>query len=92
LRLELEQHLQRALGDLGLVRRVRGQELAALDQVIDACRNVVAVGTRAEEERRTARSEVPRREAGHVPLDGEFARMVGEPGDGAGKARRLGHV
>ncbi len=36
LRLELEQILQRALRDLGLVGRVAGQELRALDQVIDA--------------------------------------------------------
>jgi hypothetical protein len=35
LRLELEQHLQRALRDFRLIGRVGGQELAALDQVID---------------------------------------------------------
>ena len=35
LRLELEQHLQRALRDFGLIGRVGGQELAALDDMID---------------------------------------------------------
>ena len=55
LRLELEQHLQRALRDLGLVRRVGGQELAALDQVIDRRRDVVAIRAAAEEERHVAR-------------------------------------
>ena len=35
LRLEFEQHLQRALRDFGLVGRVGGQEFAALDEVVD---------------------------------------------------------
>src|SRR3546814_4965934 len=43
LRLKLEQRLERALRDLGLVRRVAGQELAALDEVVDARRTVVAI-------------------------------------------------
>src|SRR3546814_2535062 len=36
LALELEQHLQRALRDFGLIGRVGGQEFAALDQMVDA--------------------------------------------------------
>jgi hypothetical protein len=47
--LELEDGLQRALRDLGLVGRVAGEELAALDQRIDDDRAVVAIGARAEE-------------------------------------------
>ena len=50
--LELEQILQRALRDLGLIRRVGGEEFRALDQVIDARRHVVLVG--AGSRRRTA--------------------------------------
>ena len=56
--LELEQIMQRALRDLGLVRRVGGEELRALDQVIDARRHVVLVGAAADEERHRSR---PRR-------------------------------
>ena len=44
LRLELEQHLQRALRDFRLIGRVGGEELAALDQVIDRGRHVVPIG------------------------------------------------
>ncbi len=43
LRLEFEQHLQRALRDFRLVRRVGGQELAALDEVVDRRRDVMLV-------------------------------------------------
>ena len=46
--LELEDGLQRALRDLGLVGRVAGQELAALDQRIDDDRAVVAIGAGAQ--------------------------------------------
>ena len=51
LRLELEQVLQRALRDLGLVGRVGGQEFRALDQVIHRRRHVMLVGAGADEER-----------------------------------------
>jgi hypothetical protein len=49
--LEFEQHLQRALRDFRLIGRVGGQELAALDQVIDAGRDMVAIGPCPQEER-----------------------------------------
>ena len=49
--LELEQGLQRALGDLRLVGRVAGQELRPLDDVVDAGRHMVAIGPGAAEER-----------------------------------------
>ena len=55
LALELEQHLQRALAHLRLVRRVGGQELAAHQQLIDAGRDVVAIGAGAEEARHRVR-------------------------------------
>ena len=47
--LELEHGLQRALCDLGLVGRVAGEELAALDERVDDHRAVVAIGTCSEE-------------------------------------------
>ncbi len=46
--LELEDGLQGSLGNLRLVRRVRGEELTALDERIDNHRPVVAVGAGAE--------------------------------------------
>ena len=58
--------LQRALRDLGLVGRVAGQELRALDQVIDGRRHMVLVGAGADEERhRRGR----RRSGGHASED-----------------------
>ena len=59
--LELEQVLQRALRNLGLVGRVGGEELGALDQVIDARRHVMAIGAGADEERHGAGGDVARR-------------------------------
>ena len=47
--LVLEDRLQHALAHLGLVRRVRGQELAALEHRIDDGRDVVVVDAGAEE-------------------------------------------
>ncbi len=51
--LELEQILQRALRHFRLVGRVGGEELAALDQVIDRGRDMVPIGAGAQEARRT---------------------------------------
>ena len=48
-RLVLEHHLQPALGDLGLVGRVRRQELGALGQHVDQRGHVVVVHAGAEE-------------------------------------------
>ena len=47
--LELEHHLEAALRDLGLVGRVRGQELRALCDRVHDCRHVVVVHPRPEE-------------------------------------------
>ena len=72
--LELEQILQRALRDLGLVGRVAGQELGALDQVVDARRHVVLVGAGADEERHRRRpATFLRRHAAEDALDLELA-------------------
>ena len=50
--LELEDGLQRALGQLGLVGRVGGVELAAEQELVDRRRDVVRVGAGAEERHR----------------------------------------
>ena len=71
--LELEQILQRALRDLGLVGRVAGQEFRALDQVIDARRHVMAVGAGADEERHGAGGRVARGQAAELALDLQLA-------------------
>ena len=47
--LVLEDRLQDALAHLGLVRRVGGQELAALEHCVDDRRDIVVVDPRAEE-------------------------------------------
>ncbi len=91
--LELEQHLQRALRDLRLIGRVAGQELAALDQMIDARRHMMPIGAAAEEEGRVARRQVcagPARTIGAPPPVSDAC--IGQPLDRAGEARRLGHV
>ncbi len=74
--LVLEQRLQRALGDLGLIGRVRGQELAALHDVVDRGGNMMAIGAGAEEERNRPCRDVPRRELGQRTLDREFAHAA----------------
>ena len=92
LRLELEQHLQRALRDLWLVRRVGGQELAALDQVIDAGGNMMLVRAATEEKRGFTRGEVLLGECGHVAFDRHFGGVHRQVADGAVEAGGLGNV
>lgn len=92
LRLELEQVLQRALRDLGLIGRVAGQELAALDQVIDAGRHMVLVGAAAEEERHVRGGEVLPRHGGERALDLHLAQVERQALDRAGEPRGGGHV
>jgi hypothetical protein len=48
-RLVLVDRLERALADLGLVRRVGGVELAAQEELVHDCRNEMAIGSGAEE-------------------------------------------
>ena len=64
--LVLEDRLQDALAHLGLVRRVRGQELAALHHRVDDGRDVVVVDAAAEERQLLRRVDVPRGELGEV--------------------------
>ena len=61
-RLVLEDRLQDALAHLGLVRRVGGQELAALQDRVDDRRHVVVVDAGAEERELDARVRVLRGE------------------------------
>ena len=89
--LELEQVLQRALGDFRLVGRVGGKELAALDQVVHGGRDVVAVAAGPAEEGARARRPVPRREAGEPPFDLELAGMERQI-DGLRQQRIFGHI
>ncbi len=65
-RLPLEDRLQRALADLGLVRRVGGGELGARDQRVDRAREVVRVAAGAEEPGARLRMLVLRGERGEV--------------------------
>ncbi len=83
LRLELEQHLQRALRDLRLVGRVGGQELAALDQVIDGRRHVVAIGPRPAVEGRVVCGKVLLRQPPHVLFDCHFGGVQRQAFDGS---------
>jgi hypothetical protein len=78
------------LRDLGLVGRIGGVELAAVDHLVDDGRDIVVIRARAEEAR-----EVPgvgvglrnRRELGHGLHFGERLRQVE-----LREARVLGHV
>ena len=73
LRLELEQHLQRALRDFRLVGRVARQKFRALDEMVDARGHMVPVSPCADEERRGASRDVARGHAREHALDVEFA-------------------
>ncbi len=90
--LELEQGLESALGDLGLVGRVAGQELAALDEMVDRRRDVVPIGAAAEEEGHVAGDQILPRQGGQLPLHRHLAEMVGQALDLAVEAGGLGHV
>ena len=68
-RLVLEDRLQHALAHLRLVRRVRGQELAALQDRVDDRGDVVVVHAGAEERQLAARVGVPLGESGEVRED-----------------------
>ena len=74
--LELEHHLESALGDLGLVRRVRSQELGTADDRFDDRRHVVVVHAGAEEGRDAFGIEVGVGEAGQQAVDLGFAHSV----------------
>ena len=77
--LVLEDRLQHALAHLGLVRRVRRQELAAGEERVDDRRDVVVVDPHPEEAELARRVRVPLRE-------------LGERADERRLGQRLGHV
>ena len=85
LRLEFEQHLERALRDFGLIGRVGGQELATLDDVIHRRGDMVFVRPCPKEERMVARRHVLARKVGEMAFDRHFACMVGQTRNGAGQ-------
>ncbi len=89
--LELEQHLQRALGDLRLVGGVAGQEFRALDDVVDAGRHMVAIGPRPAEERPCPRRPVPGRQGRQAALHRKLAG-VGRQVDGPLASGGGGHI
>ena len=64
--LVLEHQLQGALGDLGLVRRVRRQELRAHDDRVHQRRHVVVVHARAEERQLVVGGDVARGQLAQV--------------------------
>ena len=92
LALEFEQHLERALRDFGLVGRVSGEELAALDEVVDAGGDVMLVRAAAEEEGHFARDHILAREGAEMAFDRHFAGMHRQPMDRPVEPRFLGHV
>ena len=71
--LEFVQRLQRALRDFRLVRRVGGEKFAALDQVIDARRHVMAISARAKEKRGAAGGRVLLRQPLHMAMHLDLA-------------------
>ena len=73
-RLVLEDRLQHALAHLGLIRRVRGEELAALKDGVRDRRNVVVVDACAEERELARRVDVSRRELLEMPLQLRLAQ------------------
>ena len=76
--LELEHDLQPALRDLGLVRRVRGQELGARDDRVDERRDVVVVHPGADEADLRVGVRVARGERRQLLEDLGLGEPVGE--------------
>ena len=71
--LELEQDLQRPLGNLGLIGRVAGQEFGTLDEMVDGRRDVAPIRARAEKKRSRSGGEAAIGDRRHRPLDRHFA-------------------
>lgn len=74
--LELEEHLQGALRNLGLVGRIGREPFRALDEMIDRGRHMVAIGPGADEERTVARSMVLSGQRAHMSFDQKFRTVV----------------
>jgi hypothetical protein len=104
--LVLEDRLQDALAELRLIRRVRGQELAALEDGVDDRGNVVVVDARAEERELASRVDVAGGELREVgdelrlgqrrveiefPFEAHAPRQVGEQVGHGFDADRIEH-
>ena len=90
-RLVLEHHLQRPLGDLRLVRRVRRQELRARQDRVDQRRHVVVVHARPEERDLVLGRDVLRGEVAQVPVD-LLLGLAGGQVDRPPEPHPFGHV
>ncbi len=90
-RLELEHRLQAALGDLRLVGRVGGEELAALGDRVDDRRHVVVVHPGAEEADLLLAVGVAGGERGEALVDLGLAHPLRQ-GQRAVEAQRLGDL
>ena len=90
-RLELEHHLQPALGDLRLVGRVGGEELGALGDRVDDRRHVVVVHPGADEADLLFGVGVARRQRRQPLVDLGLAHPVGQR-QRAAEAQRLGDL
>ena len=84
-RLVLVDRPQRALARLGLVGRVRGEELAAEEHVIDHARDVVVVGAAPEERHVAIGVGVP---LGEAPEVGDQVALGEGGGDGRSRPSR----
>ena len=90
--LEFKQHLQRALSNLRLVGRIGGKEFAALDQMVDTGRDMMAIGPCPQEEGSVSCGQILLRQRTHMPLDCHLAHMHGQALDGAVQPRFFGYI
>ena len=74
------------------VGRVGCQKLGALDHHVDRGRNMVLVGTSADEERSRRRRAVLRGQFRHMALNGELPLMVRQAGDCTAQASRFRYI
>ena len=90
--LEFEQGLQRALRDFRLIRGVSGEKLAPLDDMVDAGRDMVAIGPCPQEERHVACGVVLFCQRLHMRFHRHLARVHRQALDRAGQPGFLRHI
>ena len=90
--LELKQHLQRALRDFRLIRRVGGQELAALDDRVNAGWDMMTIGPCPQEERRICSRQILLRQRAHMLLDRHLAGVHWQPANRAIQPRFFRYI
>ncbi len=90
-RLILEDSLQRPLAHLGLIRRVRRQDLSALSNRVDHCRHVVVVDACSEKRQLQPGVDVSRRQLGEM-LDQLELRQRGADFEIAPQPEVLGEI